>query len=552
MSSADSIRVLGISLAVASPYVLDFFSLARGYGLALALVAVSALFTFDFAEQPTIATALAAVTSAAFAVLANYAALDFFLAVILVVVLALVVPVRAGERSIAIGPLIAAVILPTVGVALLAGIPLRRLRSEGELYFGGHVGFWQDTVRSLISSTLYHRGWDLLDITLVVLAALMVAGGAVAAAIALRRRSLPPHATAFILLAVPAIASIVQHYVFGSPFLIERTALFFVPLFAIWLALAADALARHPRYTAGVTAGAAVIATAACINLATAANLSYVLDWRYDATTEQAIRELAGPRSERRPVDFGVSFLVQPTTTFYRETRFRWLPECPSDCLDTRSEYYYVIGPDVATVRERGARVIRVYPLSGGVLARDAHAQTLSEATTLRSTLRRDRDARQAAKPSRGVLDPQAVPPCSRFGSCRQPDDRRRVARSIRGAHRGRGDGTTGSQGDRGIDDLLPRATLGVARLRVGRTALERIRPTVRAGERPARHAEPSRSSRTARCRAVQDPRASSSGVATRGPSDVPARQADGFGPVRARHAARSGRASARATCSPA
>ena len=84
--------------------------------------------------------------------------------------LALVVPVRAGERSIAIGPLIAALILPTVGVALLAGIPLRRLRSEGELYFGGHVGFWQDTVRGLISSTLYDRGWDVLDITLVVLA----------------------------------------------------------------------------------------------------------------------------------------------------------------------------------------------------------------------------------------------------------------------------------------------------------------------------------------------------------------------------------------------
>ena len=369
------IRILGISIAIASPYVLDFFSLARGYGLALALVVVSALFTFRFAEHPTIATALAAVTSAAFAVLANFAALDFYLAVILVVVLALVVPVRAGARSIAIGPLIAAVMLPTVGVALLAGIPLRRLRSEGELYFGGHAGFWQDTVRSLISSTLYHRGWDSLDTTLVVLAALMVAGGAVAAAIALRRRSLPPHATAFILLAVPAIASIVQHCVFGSPFLIERTALFFVPLFAIWLALAADALARHPRYTAGVTAAAAVIATAAWINLATAANLSYVLDWRYDATTEQAITELAGPRSESRPVDFGVSFLVQPTTTFYRETRFRWLPECPSDCLDARSEYYYVIGPDVATVRERGARVVRVYPLSGGVLARDAHAQ---------------------------------------------------------------------------------------------------------------------------------------------------------------------------------
>jgi hypothetical protein len=282
------------------------------------------------------------------------------------------VPARTGERSVSLGRLGAALVLPTVAVAFLAVIPLIRLRSEGELYVGGHNGFWQDTVHSLVSSTLYRRGWDFLGVTFVVLIAIMVAGGAVSAAIAMRRRSLPLHATAFILLAAPAIVSIAQHYVIGSLYLIDRTALFFVPLFAIWLALAADALARHPRFTAGVTAAAVVIVTAACINLASAANMSYVLDWRYDATTERVITELAGSRSDPRPIALGVSYLFQPATVFYRETRFTWLPESVSDSsLDTRSDYYYVIGPDVATVRRRGARIIRVYTQSGGVLARD-------------------------------------------------------------------------------------------------------------------------------------------------------------------------------------
>jgi hypothetical protein len=364
-----SIRVLGLSLAVANPYVLDFFSLARGYGLALALVVVSVLFTVDYVERPRISAALAAVLSAALAVLANFVTITYFLAVLVVIVLPLVVPTRTAERSIALGRLCGVLVLPAVAVAFLAGIPLMRLRSEGELYVGGHNGFWQDTVQSLVSSTLYRR-WDVLDIPLVVLVAAMAAGGAVAAAIAIRRRSLPLHATAFILLAVPAIVSVVQHYAFDSLFLIERTALFFVPLFAIWLSLAADALAQHPRFTAGVTAAAVVITIAGCVNLASAANLSYVLDWRYDATTERVITELAGPRNAPQTIDLRVSYLFQPATLFYRETRFRWLPESLHESIDTGSDYYYVIGPDVEKIRERGARVIRVYALSGGVLAR--------------------------------------------------------------------------------------------------------------------------------------------------------------------------------------
>jgi hypothetical protein len=45
-----------------------------------------------------------------------------------------------------------------------------------------------------------------------------------------------------------------------------------------------------------------VIATAAVLNLVSAANVASVLDWRYDASTERVLRSLAGTRSEPRPV----------------------------------------------------------------------------------------------------------------------------------------------------------------------------------------------------------------------------------------------------------
>jgi hypothetical protein len=366
-----SIRVLGLLLGLANPYVLDFFSLARGYGLALAAVAVSVTFALGYVERPRLFAATAAAVLGAIAVLANFATLTYFLAALFVILLRTLMPAPSGRRPVALRPLSAALTLPTLGVVFLAVLPLARLHSEDELYFGGDRGFWADTVRSVVASSLYRRS-DLLSVVIVVLVAVIVAGGAVAAAVAMRGRTLPLHAAAFILLAGPALVSTVEHHILGVPFLIDRTALFFVPLFAVWLALAADALARDMRFRAAVRLATVVIIAAACVNVATAANTSYVLDWRYDADTEEVMTELAGPPDERRPTDFGVSFLFQPTTSFYRETRFRWLPECLAACLDGRSDYYYVIGQDVQTVRARGARIVRVYGVSGGVLARDA------------------------------------------------------------------------------------------------------------------------------------------------------------------------------------
>jgi hypothetical protein len=371
-----SLRALGLALAVANPYVLDFFSLARGYGLALALVAASALFTLDFAERPAAARAMAATGLGAAAAVANFSALTYFLAVLAVIVVAVSVPARTGVTGAALGRIAAAVSLPVLAVVLLVVVPLLRLRSEGELYFGGERGFWRDTAYRLITSTLYRRGWDALAVVLVVLVAALVVVGGAAAVRSIARRSLPPHAAAFLLLAIPGLVSVAQHVIFGTRFLLERTALFFVPLFAIWLALALDVAARRPRFATAITTGAVVLAAAACVNLVSAANLSYVLDWRYDATTERVVGALAGTPSAPRPVALGVSFLFDPTTRFYRETRFHWLPECPSpDCLGQRADYYYVIGPDVALVRRRGARVLRVYATSGGVLARGAARQ---------------------------------------------------------------------------------------------------------------------------------------------------------------------------------
>ena len=370
------IRVVGLSLALANPYVLDFFSLARGYGLALAMVAASMLATIEYVERPRLRVALAAFALAGLAVLANYATLSYYVAVLLVVALTHSVRRPQRPRTISLWSLGVVAALATVGVALLAVFPLFRLRSAGALYFGGDQGFWQDTAHGLVASTLYRRDSGILDNVLVTLVVALVIAGAVGAAIALWRRHLPPHVTVFALLVTAGVVSVVQHLVLDVPYLIERTALFFVPLFAVWLAFATDALARSTRLSRGlVVAGTATVACVS-LNFATAANISYTLDWRYDASTEHMVRELGRLRGTRT-VRLGASWLFEPTINFYRETRrLAWLGplpySCRSECIAPGMDYYFVIGPDTEMVTRRGGRTVRAYLETGGVLTEAA------------------------------------------------------------------------------------------------------------------------------------------------------------------------------------
>ena len=84
--------------------------------------------------------------------------------------------------------------------------------------------------------------------------------------------------------------------------------------------------------------------------------------------------ELAGPPDERRP-GLRCELSFQPTSELLSRDSVQMAPRCLAECLDGRSDYYYVIGQDVQTVRERGARIVRVYEMSGGVLARDAGSE---------------------------------------------------------------------------------------------------------------------------------------------------------------------------------
>jgi hypothetical protein len=256
------------------PYLLDFFSLARGYGLAMAMVMGSLYHLFAFRENPFSRHLLWNVVFAMLAVFFNFSFLHFFLTNAVVLLLLILSHARAwnGEWKTAIfmaGGRILPLVVASLALFLYMREPVRLLVQTKQLYYGGGHGFWTDTVFSLAHATLYKIDfWEhdvavLLKVVLVVLVIMFVT---FAIDLSQRKFSLrqSPGAIAFVLLCIPVVTTTLQHYLTDSLFLIYRTAMFFLPVFMLALVWMLRTIAKVPAFRMatiplGITIAVAVL-----------------------------------------------------------------------------------------------------------------------------------------------------------------------------------------------------------------------------------------------------------------------------------------------------
>ena len=177
------------------------------------------------------------------------------------------------------------------------------LSRSGALYYGGQAGFIEDTVKSLISESFYGIRYAARQEA----AVLMFIAGTIVLFLSmfawrrLRRKSLPEHPEAFSLLAVMAASAllvIAQRAVFGSPYIMGRTAVFFVPLYLLFLLFFLRDLAR----LGGAWRPAAHLLLTVFVALsvyhgAHSANLSHTSVWSYDADTKHMIQDVVSLRA---------------------------------------------------------------------------------------------------------------------------------------------------------------------------------------------------------------------------------------------------------------
>ena len=360
----------GFVLLTAHPYLLELFSMERGYGLGLGFTAASLVFMLraqersDPARQETLAIAFAAA-----AVVSNFTFLLVFGAAVLLTI------VRRPPRSLADT---APWAIPSVLLAAIVTVPLTTLKRSGQLYFGGTSGFFRDTVSSLIQLTLAEGGASRLTERILEIAVVVgLAGGLgvllLAPAVSSGRRLV---SLALPIAILAGLASTVQHALLGTPYLVGRTGIFLLPLFALTTIGIIDVLAASSRRIARIAGVgfAFALACGALFNLAVTENLDHSVVARYDADTKRMLVDLPTLRHGSERVHLCAEGVLEPSLNFYRVTEgLAWLDPVARDEHPGNCNFLFIQPGGLNLGTGTDLLLVKRYPLTGNLLVRRVH-----------------------------------------------------------------------------------------------------------------------------------------------------------------------------------
>lgn len=369
------LAVLSVASLSLNPFILDYLSAARGYGLGLGFL-LWALYHllryFDDSHQPSLYKAglgLGLSVSSVLIYLYPAIALLALVAAILVADGALSSRDEAKRRFwIAVDQFAGPAVLTAF---LILVIPLSRAAPE-HFYYG--TDNLDTFVKSLTRPSLFHTlnvyaiirhvpgftWWEaavqrvVIPAVLAVLAALAIL--AVRKWLRLRRfNALDRNERALLLIAgaiaLPLAMMLANHLLFDVPYLLSRTAIFLVPLFTLAVMLL---IARPERPLAFPALAFAVWAVGM---FAAGFSVDHYGEWKYDRNTKTVMRMLQQQNGAEREVRMGVHWQFEPSVNFYRRLyRLDWLKPVDRSGPDGDFDYYYLGYTDTGLVEKRGLR----------------------------------------------------------------------------------------------------------------------------------------------------------------------------------------------------
>jgi len=378
------LRLGSFLLLAVNPFLLDFFSLCRGYGLAMGFQMLSLLFMLVFIQKRGEEKRyfVASTWSAFFSVLSNFTFLNYYLVLIAVFAGLFLMFQRESLKNEAqsfFDRSFRKVLLHQAfqtGFLFLVSMPMiLKLKSRGALYFGGDTGFWNDTVVSLITASLYGMPYEKwVNTVLGVMILVVLLGSAFTGFLFAGKKRRPDILAACTVLAMIllcALSTEIQYLLLGNRFLMERTALLFVPLFSLQLVL----LFRIWMFRSFPIPALIMIGLCGLLIYHTflSFNVSSSYTWRYDADTRKMIGDLIEYREHQKvksgQVTFCGEWIYEPTVNFYRLTyNLSWLCRMTRDPVPAKACDFFYIPEKLADKVILPLKKVERYPETGMAL----------------------------------------------------------------------------------------------------------------------------------------------------------------------------------------
>lgn len=360
---SPALRIGGFLLLCCNPFVFDFFSLARGYGISNGFLLLSVWFLYAYRERPSPVQSTKLFSAAVVMVLANLNAVHVFAALALVVFainLHHAKPLSAAAVfKSALAPFTASVVL-----GALLYLPFTEIIKAGGT-FGGENGYWTDCVSELIASSTYGASYAFVaaDVAAYTVVALLIAMP-LAAVYRIVKNQNGFLAGVVALLVLPAVTTLVQHEIFHSEFPVARTLLYLHVLFVAALIAFAQTGTRAKAIAGGavLTCGLFMLA-----HFAIAMQHNYAIQWTYDSDNRKVLDELEKRKaaSQQDSLHVGITWFYEPGLNYERKQRAcPWLQPFTQEGVSGEYDYFYVSPEDSLMLSERGKKVIVYYPES--------------------------------------------------------------------------------------------------------------------------------------------------------------------------------------------
>ena len=331
-----------------NPFILEFFSLARGYGISLGFMMISLYFflrkntKYNYQIQ-FFKDFLYSLIFASFALFANLSMINFYISILLLFIIQYIMFNKFEFKDKRNN-------LIFVGVIILSLIPLYFsierllwLKELNQLYFGTHSLF--ETIKSLTASSLYgiiYPEWIYEGINYFI----AFSFPSISIYFFFRRKSI---SMKFIktstLLIIMILGMFLEHALFESKYPLGRSALLYIPIYSLFIFYFLNnifALFSQPKRKIISIVFCSILISPLLMHSYKTFNLSSASNWKYDMHTKSIMQIVENDLIENNTkVKMSNNWLFEPSINYYINSKNILLENVTKDSISAESMYIY-------------------------------------------------------------------------------------------------------------------------------------------------------------------------------------------------------------------
>lgn len=318
------IGLAGFCLLNLNPFLLEFFSLARGYGLGVGWMMTSIYFLFRWVENVKLNLGIYCYAGAFLAVLSNFIFLNYWTCATAVFGFFILEKQFFQKSKKSKSSFLKPIGLPVFASLLLFFLiknPIQFLQAKGEFVFGAES--LTESYVGMVKVSLMSQGYlNPFTTNVFILLSLCLLGFSIIFSVYffLKERKDTFSRVYFAgvsLMILMLVAMLVQYYLLDVKYLVGRKSTMLFPFFGMSVYLLLEFLFREKskKWTIGL---ATLISVFSFNHFYRTFDLKETVEWNYDAYTKDMIQYLDKNLANDERIKLGVFWIYGPASEFYQ------------------------------------------------------------------------------------------------------------------------------------------------------------------------------------------------------------------------------------------